>query len=437
MAYPRILPSRAPSCRKPLRYGIGKIALVAFAVLLPRLAQAQLAPFSSFDRQDLSYGVYDGQDGHGSTYVGTIFKDSSLVGTNLVIADLSLADLTRANLTGADLHRADCLSTRFTLANLQSADLSSAFFLSCNFAGANLEYANLSYVSALNTNFVNADLSYTNLAYADLRTATLQNTVLTEANLNQALLPGFMPVLPVVSGAVVTVDKGNTITVALAAYLNSGGTLFVNGELSSPDISSGGAIHLGDNGNLVYTGPAYDGVEMHPGSSLSGTGTVTGDVYGSQTTITPESSRGAPGTLKIMGGLSLDRSTLTVDIASLTSYSVFDVRGISSAAGSHNLISIDLQNGYTPNYGDTFNVLLDGDLYGGEVARFAHSLTLPVNWEFIADHQNGDTGTLRYTGLSAVSVTAPEPGTISLIGWASLPLLSVLRRRKRTVCSEA
>jgi len=86
--------------------------------------------------------------------------------------------------------------------------------------------------------------------------------------------------------------------------------------------------------------------------------------------------------------------------------------------------------------GDTFNILLDGDLYGGTLSRFAYSLTLPKDWEFTVNNQNGDTGVLCYTGSSAApvsagAVTAPEPGTLSLIGMIGLPVLYVLRRRKQ------
>ena len=96
------------------------------------------------------------------------------------------------------------------------------------------------------------------------------------------------------------------------------------------------------------------------GGSLSGSGTVTGDVS-SAGQVGPGSSSGI---LNINGNYTQVTGDLNIEIGGLTTGDEFDQLNISSLATLAGTLNISLINGFGPTLGNTFVILTYGSLVG-------------------------------------------------------------------------
>ncbi|TLD72459.1 hypothetical protein FEM03_03650 [Phragmitibacter flavus] len=213
------------------------------------------------------------------------------------------------------------------------------------------------------------------------------------------------------------------------------------------------------NGTLIVDTPHfYSDVEIDPGATLGGKGTITGNVYvstGSQ--LNPGGSNNSPiGALSIVGNLDLESKMLATDPSSVT----LDVRGatfnIGSTAeadittvfaselqsvGDHDhltitgaftindvrSITVNFLDNYLPNTGDAFNLLDFG---------FLNLANSDVNQETMWDLPNLSELNASWSwnyDLAAshgvVYIIVPEPQRALLLILAVVCLVSRRRRR--------
>jgi hypothetical protein len=153
------------------------------------------------------------------------------------------------------------------------------------------------------------------------------------------------------------------------------------------------------------------------GGTLSGTGTINGDVL--MKGIMSPGSNGVPGALTINGNYEQGGASVFDELISgANSNGVLDVTGI-LALDPGSLLEITLQGGFNP-LGDSFTILNYGSLLG----EFSNGS------EFFAD---GFEWSLSYNANDAVltAVGTPEPDTMSLIAIGFLALLGFAAKRMR------
>jgi hypothetical protein len=142
-----------------------------------------------------------------------------------------------------------------------------------------------------------------------------------------------------------TTTFGNNVTFTNAATVNAqAGTLnFMSGYTQSIGTTSLGGGNISASGELKIQG-----------GSLSGTGTITGNVVNSGQ-ISPGIS---PGILNITGNYRQTATgVLNIEIGGLTPGTQFDQLKVTGTATFDGTINVSLINGFTPNNGDSFQII--------------------------------------------------------------------------------
>lgn len=168
------------------------------------------------------------------------------------------------------------------------------------------------------------------------------------------------------------------------------------------------------DGTLTATGSAIVDIK---GGTLSGTGTINGDVL--MKGILSPGSNGVPGALTINGNYEQGGAGVFDELISgANSNGLLDVTGI-LALDPGSLLEITLQGGFDP-LGDSFTILDYGSLLG----EFSNA---PI---FFAD---GFEWTVTYGSNDAIltAVGVPEPGTIPLIAIGFLAMLGYAAKREK------
>ncbi|WP_432797902.1 autotransporter domain-containing protein [Poriferisphaera sp. WC338] len=157
-------------------------------------------------------------------------------------------------------------------------------------------------------------------------------------------------------GTTLTVGGSNNLT--LSGVLSSTGALTKSGAgiltLSGTNTYTGATTVSA--GTLLLTGSTSGSAfTVASGATLAGTGTITGNVNNSGT-ISPGTS---PGTLNVVGDLTLTSSSIydieIVDAGTAgTDYDTIDVTGGATVAGT---AAVTADSGYEPDVGDTFTVI--------------------------------------------------------------------------------
>lgn len=166
-----------------------------------------------------------------------------------------------------------------------------------------------------------------------------------------------------------------------------------------------GEVFVGEDGLAIF----LDGL----GGSPTFLGDGGAEIHG---TFSPGSS---PGAASFQGDLDLSNlDELLMEIAGLqqgVDYDFIDVEGTLTAGGT---LNIELLNGWTPNLGDSYNLLDFGTLDGQFVDIILPNLPGFLQW---------DTSEVLTTGSLEV---VPEPTTLALLGLATLTSLTLIRRRR-------
>lgn len=219
-------------------------------------------------------------------------------------------------------------------------------------------------------------------------------------------------------------------------YVNNFGTAVVdsNGSMNVTTFDNSGIFYIFNNVNyegisgLKYTQPdgkTINGGEMWfssieiLGGSLSGTGTLGGDVIiGSSATVTPGFS---PGTLNIVGDLHSNGDYI-FEIAGLNSgqYDVLNIDGNAFFTGGS--FKLDFIDGYHPSVGDHWNFLVADSLNGLETVNF----TFAGLGDGLGIDLHNEGGAISLTVITAV----PEPETYAML-LAGLGLVGFMAYRRK------
>ncbi|MGH9352727.1 MAG: beta strand repeat-containing protein, partial [Terriglobia bacterium] len=225
-----------------------------------------------------------------------------------------------------------------------------------------------------------------------------------------------------------TTDSG---TITTTTYDMAGGTTTVKpgGKLDATSSYNQSAGTTDVDGTLIT--PSYG----LTGGTLTGTGTVQGNVSNTGGTVDPGDEPNT-GTLTITGHYSQgSNGMLMADINGGTAggatngWDVLDIGGTASLGGT---LDISLNNGFLPTDGEMFQILDATGGLGGTTFASIMNDTFGANgsWDVI---YGTDTVTLEaaYTQSSAT----PEPASLLLLGTGLLGLAWVVRRKKATSSS--
>ena len=169
--------------------------------------------------------------------------------------------------------------------------------------------------------------------------------------------------------------------------------------------------------------------------TLTRTGTIHGTLQNSGGILVPDNSGLGP--LIITGQYAQgSNGTLSVNLAGVTqgfNYGWLDVRGTGAAVTLGGSLKVGLLSGFSPLLGNFFNVLtctgctINADLRSVSLPPLASGLDWSVR---LLDAFS----TLQLAVVSTPTVSAPEPGTLWLVGAGFVGLVE-WRRRQKKVCS--
>ena len=203
-----------------------------------------------------------------------------------------------------------------------------------------------------------------------------------------------------------------------AMSLDNSGTLFNSGTISSIGTYIQTAGHTINNGTM--TKDSFD----FQGGTLSGTGTMNGDVtIESGASVNPGNS---PGTMTINGNLN-SSGIFVFQIAGLGT-GLFDVLGINGNANfTGGNIQFDFINGFSAAAGNFWDFMTAQTITGWDTLNFNfNGLGDGLGWNFTQLDTGGER--LWITSTSVVS-PVPEPHTYAML-LAGIGLIGFIARRK-------
>ena len=181
----------------------------------------------------------------------------------------------------------------------------------------------------------------------------------------------------------------------------------------------------------IVNGTFAHNISLQAGA-LTGTGTIQGAVQNSGGLILPGNN--GLGTLTIKGQYAQGfGGTLGINLAGLNSHGLLAVHGTGTAVALNGFLTIRLLNGFSPSLGNTFGVLtctgcaMSGTLLGLSLPALASGLDWSVR---VVDA----LGTLQLAVVSGPATSAPEPGTLLLVGVGFVALVE-WRRKQKKACS--
>jgi T5SS/PEP-CTERM-associated repeat protein len=176
------------------------------------------------------------------------------------------------------------------------------------------------------------------------------------------------------------------------------------------DLTGGGSVEVG-----AVESPASGVLQVGEGGTLSGTGTIIGDVLVDGGTVTPGAS---PGALHINGNFhQLAPGFLTMEIGGTMPGTEYDQLLVTGDLLLEGAVQLAFINGFVPQVGDKF------DLFAASSAQLTGPLTFlnaPPNLQYSSSFDNGV--------FSIVVVPEPSTGTLLI---AAIAGFFVSRTRRR------
>ena len=194
------------------------------------------------------------------------------------------------------------------------------------------------------------------------------------------------------------------------ANIAAGATLEVNNRLNlqGHTLTKTGTGNLAINNIVDLDGGSLVGTS----GSISGSGTILGDLENPSGTVSPGSS---PGVLQIYGNYTQGaEGTLHLELAA-NEHDVLQVSGTAALAGT---LQVSLLDGFQPGVGDRFDILQSASIVGTFDAIRLAPLGAGLRWDASALYSSGN-----------LLVTAvPEPASVCLLGLCCTWLIAVRRR---------
>ncbi len=231
------------------------------------------------------------------------------------------------------------------------------------------------------------------------------------------------------TGALVTLDGMSSTFTAVNSVVTNNGTFSLTGGRSfmvaSPGtLTNSGTLTVGNTAATTLTGAVVD----FSGGVVQGAGTITGTVMvNSGGTLHPGNS---PGILTIMNTVTLaSGANFAVDLNGATvgtTYSQLNLTG----GGSINLGNATLVTslGYAPAPGDSFTIIT-----GGTVSGIFNGLTSGSMVPLGTFQGTPYSGYITYNSTSVVLTPVPEPMGILAACAEATGILSLWRRRRRSI----
>ncbi|MBX2851485.1 MAG: PEP-CTERM sorting domain-containing protein [Phycisphaeraceae bacterium] len=226
------------------------------------------------------------------------------------------------------------------------------------------------------------------------------------------------------------------VTGSSSSWLNSGDLTFR--RAGALNISRGARVTIGGTADLAENNSSIslfggtltaDTIDRAGGGAFNFTGgtlhtnTFIGDLTNAGGTLAPGAS---PGTTTISGGYTQQADgALEIELAGLLE-GEFDRLLIQGDAALDGTLTVDVLTGFTPDLGDTFEILDIAGTLTGQFAGLDEGALLPAvdGAQFQISYLGGD-------GNDVVLTAVPEPGTLALLGLGGFTLL--LRRRSPVI----
>jgi hypothetical protein len=259
-------------------------------------------------------------------------------------------------------------------------------------------------------------------------------TVGTTGEYIQERLPGAGPGVPfgttINSG---TFTNAGTTNIATGVFINQGSVVnsgtFQVAALGQVE-GNGSYVQNAVAAQTIVNGTFAHHISLQAGS-FSGTGTIIGAVMNTGGVVQPGSSI-VPGTLTLANYTQGIYGRLDLKIGGLFAGSQYDVLKVTGPGTFGGSLSVRLLNGFTPGLGNRFDLLAcslgcaglnGGTLFGGGVSL--PSLASGLAWlSGLTDGGNSFSLT-----VVAAAASAPEPGTLLLIGSGFVGLVMWRGRR--------
>ncbi len=211
-------------------------------------------------------------------------------------------------------------------------------------------------------------------------------------------------------------NYGTLDNTSSASIINTGTVWVVAGQALHND-----GLYKQPAGSTVIDGSLFSSTLVQiDGGTLSGTGTITGNVFlGGR--LSPGDS---PGTLSINGDYTQSHSgTFFAELAGLTPGTQYDQVVVSGNASLNGTLDVVLLSGFTVQVGDSFVLMTFASEDGQFSAYNLPSLAAGERWQWVY-------GPADFTlSIESGGTPTPEPASFLLLGTGLLGMAGTLRRK--------